>query len=133
MPLTRTNVTAASRRMLPTYPLFFGLIGVGLLVTPLPRLLATPAFSYAHDVVSIRAWAAAFLALAVAFAFCLIVGDRRAYQLALGAAIVWMTLWTIATIAAAFADLASFTAWAWPAFVARACWASLVSLESQET
>jgi 4-amino-4-deoxy-L-arabinose transferase-like glycosyltransferase len=132
MPLTRDNVTAASRRMLPTYPCFFGAIGLGLLLTPLDRLLQTPTFHYANDLISIRLWGAGFLALAAVFIAALLTHTRKTYQYALGVAIGWMTLWAVVAAASA-TDLGSFTAWAWPAFIARACWASLVSLETRET
>lgn len=133
MPLTRTNVTAASRRMLPTYPLFFGIIGLGLTFTSVDRLIETPAFAYANDFGSIRWWGVGFLVLTVVFTACLLLRRRKGYQLALGAAIVWMGIWALVTLGSAFYDVASFTAWAWPAFVARACWATLVSLEVRET
>lgn len=133
MPLERANVTAASRCMLPTYPAFFGTVGLGLLLTPTTRLTETPAFAYANRVVDIHLWGTGFLILAIGFIATLALHRRRPYKLALGVAIVWMTLWAAVTVGAAFNDLASFTAWAWPAFIARACWASLISLEARET
>jgi hypothetical protein len=130
--LTRDNVTAASRRMLPTYPAFFAVIGFGLALTPTARLVQTPTFDYANRLIPINWWGYGFLTLAVVFTACLLTHNRRAYELALGCGIAWMTMWAVGTVASAFYDLASFTAWAWPAFVARACWASLISLEVGE-
>ena len=66
------------------------------------------------------------------FVAALVTQRRRAYQLALGCAIAWMSLWTVLAAASAAAT-GSFTAWEWPAFVGVACWASLVSLETKET
>lgn len=133
MPLDKAHITAASQRMLPSYPVFFGVVGAGLLLTPLHRLTQTPSFNYANSLFSIRWWGAGFLALAIAFIGALIAHRRKPYQIALGVAIAWMTLWSIVTATAALVDLSSFTAWVWPAFIARACWASLVSLETRET
>lgn len=133
MPLTPDSVTRASRTMLPTYPAFFAIIGLGLALTPERRLIQTPAFRYADQLVDITWWGAGFLVLAVAFIAALIAHRRRAFQLALGVGVVWMSLWAVVTAFAALQDVASFSAWAWSAFVARACWASLVSLESRET
>lgn len=133
MPLTKTNVTAASRRMLPTYPIFFATIGLGLLLTSHDRLIQTPTFHYADTFVSIRYWGAGFLALSLAFLAALALRRRRGYQIALTVAIVWMSLWAAVTAASTLTSPSSFTAWAWPAFIARACWASLVSLETRET
>lgn len=133
MTLTRDTVTAASRIMLPSYPPFFAVIGMGLLLTPTSRLLATPAFNYADQLVSIRWWGAAFLLLAGVFVAALVLKQRRPYQFALTIAVTWMSLFAVVTAAAALKDMASFSAWAWSAFVARACYASLVSLEVRET
>lgn len=132
MPLDPRHITAASRRMLPTYPAFFGIVGLGLLLTNHDRLIQTPAFNYADSIGGIRLWGAGFLTLAAAFVVALVLKRRRPYQIALTVAIVWMTLWAAVTAASAFIDLSSFTAWAWPAFIGRACWASLVSLETRE-
>lgn len=133
MPLDQAHVTAASRRMLPTYPLFFGIVGLGLLLTPLARLIQTPTFRFADGFVSIRLWGAGFLMLAAWFVVALAVKRRRSFQVALGVGIFWMTLWAVVTLASSFGDLSSFTAWAWPAFIARAQWASMISLETRET
>ena len=133
MPLDRAHVTAASRVMLPTYPAFFGILGAGLVFTPTGRLTATPVFRYVDDhLLDIHLWGVGFLLLAAAFAAALLTHRRRVYQLALGCAIGWMSLWTVLAAASA-AETGSFTAWAWPAFVGVACWASLVSLETKET
>lgn len=133
MPLTRANMTAASQRMLPTYPAFFGVVGLGLLLTPIARLQQTPVFNFVDGYVGIRYWGLGFLTLAAWFIVALAVHRRRWYQIALGVGIFWMGLWAVVTLASSLGDLSSFTAWAWPAFIARAQWASLVSLETRET
>lgn len=133
MPLTRANVTAASRIMLPTYPVFFASIAAGLLFTPLDRLVATPAWRFADQLVSLRLWGVGFGAVALGMAIAMLTHHRHRYKVALGVAVVWMTLWAgILASAFLFGDTSPF-AWTWPAFVARACYASLVSLETRET
>lgn len=120
--------------MLPTYPLFFVVVGLSLALTG-DRLLATPGFRYADTLLPLEAFGVGFLVTAAVLVAALVldrVGSRRTYQHALAAALVWMLGWTGVMVAAAVEDLASFSAWVWPAFVARACWASYVSLELGE-
>lgn len=132
MPLTRTNVTAASRVMLPTYAVFFGIVGLGLVATPESRLHRTPAFAYADRWVDLTLWGAGYLVIAVALVVALALRSRRGYRSALSAGFVWMIGWAVLTLLAALQGDASYSAWIWPAFVAVACWASLVSLAAGE-
>ena len=132
MPLTRDRVTAASRVMLPAYAVFFAVIGSSLLFTPEPRLLATPAFHYADELADLSLWGLGFLAVAAGMTVAMVVGSRALFQYLLAAMIVWMGGFALMTLAAAFYGQATYAAWAWPAFVAVACWASLVSLSSGE-
>lgn len=134
MPLRRATVTAASRIMLPTYPLFFAVVGLSLTLTG-DRLLATPGFRFADSLLPLEVFGVGYLLGALVLTLALLVdraSSRRTYQHALAAAMVWMLGWTGLMVAAAVEDLASFSAWVWPAFVARACWASYVSLELGE-
>lgn len=132
MPLTRTNITAASRVMLPTYALFFGAVGLSLVATPQARLHRTPAFEYADRWVDLTLWGTGYLAVAVALVLALALRNRRGYRTALAAGFVWMIGWAILTLLAAFNGAATYSAWIWPAFIAVACWASLVSLAAGE-
>lgn len=132
MPLARTHVTAASRAMLPTYPVFFIAVGLSFTLTPVERLVATPGLRFADGFVPVGIWGLGFLAVATVLVAALLAHRRRVYQVGLGVAIVWLALWALILAISAFASTSSFTAWIWPAFVARACWASLVSLEVQE-
>lgn len=132
MPLTRENVTVASRVMLPAYALFFGTVGLSLLLTPQERLRQTPAFKYADRVIDLDVWGLCFLALAGGLFLALALHHRNLYRGMLGAAIVWMLAYATMTAVAAFNGQTTYAAWAWPTFVAVACWASLVSITSRE-
>lgn len=132
MPLTRPNVTAASRIMLPTYPIFCLVVAINLLFTPDARLAASPGLQYASLYPGLTYWGLGFLVVGAVMTYALIVHERRTYQVGLGIAIVWLSLWAaVLAFAAIFSD-ASPTSWVWPLFVARACYASLVSLEVRE-
>lgn len=130
--LSRTTVTAASRIMLPTYVAFFAVVGLAMILTPQHRLHQTPAFAAADRVADLDLWGAGYTAIAAAMLLALVIARRSIYRAALAVAIVWMLAWACVTVTAAFHDLGGFAAWAWPAFVARACWASLVSLTTGE-
>lgn len=132
MPLTREHVTAASRIMLPTYPVFLLVVGLNLTFTSDARLLASPGLSYAARSFDLTFWGIGFLTVALVLAAALLVHRRHWYQVGLGVAISWLLIWTGVLALAALNGGASPTAWVWPAFIARACWASLVSLEVGE-
>ena len=132
MPLTRQNVTVASRVMLPTYVAFFLGVGLSLSLTPQDRLRLTPSFAYADRVVDLRLWGVGFLAVAVFLALAMLMRSRSAYRAGLSVACLWMAVWAIVLALSAFDASASFSAWTWPAFVALACYATLRSLSEGE-
>lgn len=132
MTLTRHNVTAASRVMLPLYPLFALAVGLSFTITPRPRLVASPALAYANEFVDLQLWGIGFLAVAAILTVALLAHHRRTYQGALAVMAVWMSFYTATLLVAALKGGATYSAWTWPAFVTAACIASLTSLESRE-
>lgn len=132
MPLTRATVTIASRVMLPVDLVFFAIVAVSFLTTPLDRLRATPGLEYVDDVSGIRFVGCIFAAAALLLAAAMLRQNRKLAQMVLGGSAAWLAIFAVAMVGAAVFDQASWSAWAWPAYVASACWASLLSLESRE-
>ena len=130
--LGRSNVTMASRVMLPTYVGFFFLIGMFTIFTPEPRLHQTLTFRYADRYLDLTLWGLGYILLSAIMGFALIVGRRTVYLGALSAAMLWMLGWTALSFLGAVHFSGSFSACLWPAFVTIACWASMRSLSSQE-
>src|SRR5689334_18530275 len=110
MPLTRANVTLASRVMLPLYPAFALGVGVSFVATPLDRLTDSPALRFANTVIPLPVWGYGYITLAVVLIAALILTNRRAYQVALAVMCVWMAFYAAVTAWAAFAGGASFSA-----------------------
>lgn len=132
MPLDRAHVTVASRIMLPTYPLFVGSVGLSMTLTPLDRLLETPAFAYAADLAPLRLWGAGFLAVAAILIAGLLVHRRSTYVAGLAVMVTWMGGWTALLALSAINGDSSPSAWTWPAFVAVAGFATMSSLFARE-
>lgn len=132
MTLTRHTVTVASRVMLPLYPLFAIGVGLSFILTPRPRLVASPALAYADGFVDLQLWGIGFLAVAGILGLALFTHHRRTYQGALAVMAVWMSFYAATLLVAALKGGATYSAWTWPAFVTAACIASLTSLESRE-
>lgn len=133
MPLTRATVTAASRVMLPSYPVLFTALGMNYLADS-GRLARSPGLAWidAH-LMPLPGWGLVFLIAATLMVAALLTHHRLVYRLAL-----WMCLLSTAAFAAAMAGAvafgtASYTAPVWPAFVACCCWASERSLLTRET
>ena len=132
MPLDRAHVTRASRIMLPTYVVFFGMVGLNYLTTSRDTLLATPALAYVDRVMSLRAWGLLFLAAALLMVAALATRRRLLYRFALRLCALSMLLFTGATVAAACFSNATPFGWAYPALVVAACAASDWSLATRE-
>lgn len=132
MPLTKKSVTLASRVMLPIYPAFALSVGISFVATPLGRLLASPTLQFANEVFPLRLWGYGFLTVAVVLIAALLVNNRRTYLIALAVMCVWMAFYTAVTAWSAFSGGGSFSAWTWPAFIAVACWATMLSLAARE-
>lgn len=132
MPLTRGTITAASRVMLPVYVVFFTLLGLTYLLTPLSRLLASPGLAYADALLSLRVWGGLFLVAAVVMAAAMVTQSRIAFRFALILCGLSMATFTAALMVAIFKSEASPAAWSWSAFVVAACVASERSLAAGE-
>lgn len=132
MPLDRDHITAASRVMLPAYVALFSVIGAASLFTPLHRLLETPWFRYANHLMSVRAWGLLFLACSVLMVVAMVRADRWLYRFSLVVCGLSMLVWALMALVGIFFEPISYSAWAWPAFVATACWASDRSLRRGE-
>lgn len=132
MPLTRANVTVASRVMLPAYTIFFAVVGASLITTPLARLAATPMLRYADTIMSVRIWGALFVACALLMAAALARHHRTMFRFALLVCFFSMVLWAVVAILGVFYEPVSYSAWAWPALVAAACMATNRSLAKGE-
>ena len=130
--LNRSDVTVASRVMLPTYVVFFFLLGASLIFTPEPRLLQTVTFRYADQYLDLNSWGFGYVCLALIMASALILGRRKIFLLSLSATMLWMLGWTTLSFLGAIEFSASFSDCLWPAVVTCACWASMRSLSSQE-
>lgn len=135
MTLRRADVTIASRVMLPTYPVLAGVLGAGFLFTPEPVLLETPIYRSMAGLMPLHFWGAGLLLIAAVQVVALALYRRRVrdlYQYVLGLLVVWMAAWCAVCVVAFFRGEASPVAWVWPAFAARACWASVLSLAARE-
>jgi hypothetical protein len=134
MPLTRATMTVASRRMIPTYPILAAIVGLTFVLTPSADLRGNAeAFVYIDKNVGLHAWGWGFLVVATLMVAALIVGQRHVYQGVLAVFLVWLVAFSAVLAVAALHGSASWSAWAWPAFGARACWASFLSLDTRET
>lgn len=131
MPLDRQHITAASRVMLPTYVVFFGVVGVNFIASP-HRLAASPMLRYADDVMSLRAWGGLFFGCCMLMVAAMAIGHRDLYRFALLMCAFSMVLWAVVAILGIFVEPVSFSAWVWPATVAAACFASNRSLVRRE-
>lgn len=127
MPLTRANVTVASRIMLPTYCALFAVLGINYMTTG-RRLLESPALEYADRALPLPAWGAMFLAMSGVMVTALMMHERLWFRFALWLAIVCLLSWSLMFLAAAIWSDASPTACVWPLFAAVACFASDRSL-----
>jgi hypothetical protein len=134
VPLTRATITVASQRMLPTYPVLATIVGLTFVLTPSADLRHNAeAFVYIDAGIGLHLWGWGFLFAAALMTIALVVRQRVLYQAVLAVFIVWLVLFAGVLAVAAMHEAASWSAWAWPAFGARACWASFLSLDSRET
>jgi hypothetical protein len=133
MPLTWDTVTVASRVMLRTYPVFNGCYGLALLLTPLPDLLAVPAYRTLNGILPMQTWALAFLVVALVQVAALVIHRRASYVFALALMVV---LCGIFCLLLAYGALRMTNPWTAPPFAMLAtcaAYASLKSLASRES
>lgn len=128
MPLDRAHITVASQVMLPTYAVFFSVIGTNFLFGPESRTTGSPMLGYANSLMSIHVWGGLFLGCGILMTLALWLHNRDLYRFALIVCASSMGVWTAVAIAGIFSEPVSFSAWAWPGAMASACLASNRSL-----
>lgn len=131
--LSWDKITVASRKMLPTYVVFFAGVGINFLVTPLHRLAATPGLQYV-DVAAggIRIYGGLFLAIAGLIVLAMRLERLTPCLYALYLAAITLALWALMQIAAAIWAQGSPSGFLWPWLGCRACIASAKSLRRRE-
>lgn len=128
MPLDRAHLNGALRVMVPAFVIFFGAIGLNFAINP-ARLGLTPMLHYADQLMPLPAWGGLFLGCSIIMAVAMVRRDRDTYRFGLLVCFLSMGLWTGVAILGAFVQPVSFSAWAWPALIAAACYATNRSLE----
>lgn len=128
MPLTRTNVTVASRIMLPTYGLIAAGLGVVYTFDPFNRNAGNSALAFAVTIMPLFVWGCLFLAVSALMAWSMRCHNRSSMIFALYVFAGAMTLWALAFLVAVIAFGAPLTAPQWPLFAAVCCHASAQSL-----
>ena len=130
--MERSEVTPATRIMIPAYVAFFAWIGLSNTFTPLHRLLMTPGLRHSHPVVDLRVWGLIFLAIAAALVFAMLWPRSRAarpaaaYVLLVGSIV--MVIWMAFLVAAWIFGEATPAAGAYAFLPAIACYATYRSL-----
>lgn len=132
MPFTRKTITAASRIMLPADAVLSGWIGVAW-ATQSDVRTAIPSLYALRHIWPISATGTVLVILALVVTLGVIVGNRALTAMALGAGVVaYLFLSLAVTWSLAGGQLASWSAPAWPLYVAVAHFASLISLAKDE-
>ena len=126
--LTRDNVTAASRVMLPTYVLTFAALGANYVLTPAHTLTQSTALAFADGLMPLPVWGAVFLAASATMLTAIVVHRRLLFRFALRVCAMSMFIWAVVIGLASLGGEASPAAAVWPAFIAVACMASDRSL-----
>lgn len=134
MPLTREQVTSASRIMLPTYVAHSAFFGVLYLLDPQGRLQRAPGLTLARQLLPMEAWGAIFLAISVLMCAGLLLQGRRRFTFALYLYAVTLLIWAGIYAGAVFVNPdASYGSFVWPLGWAVACCASARTLERHES
>lgn len=128
--LERSNVTAASRIMLPVHAGMSAVLGLSYTLSPDMRLKG-PAMIAAQELthISIEWWGILFLVVAVVQISAMLIGngDLEVAALCFGASV--FAMWSILYAITIFTDPnVSYSAFAWPLYVALAHIASTASL-----
>jgi len=131
MPLTRQNVTAASRVMLPAYVVLTGTIGLVYTLDPGHRLADVPALTVARMLMggSMTGWGLLFLGVTAILLAAFLSHRRLLFVLGLylcGATFaMWACLYGASTVTTPGTSLLSPV---FPLFVCACCYASAKSL-----
>lgn len=132
MPLTRKTVTVAQRVMVPVNTIFAAVLGYAYTFEA-EQLETAAAYRSAAEILPLEAWGVGFLGIAAWLAAATVVlHHRRLFVVGLAWLGAWMLVWTGVFIAVYLKGDATFVAWIFPAYVAAACWASMLSLLAQE-
>jgi hypothetical protein len=131
MTLTRDTVTAASRIMLPTYVVFFAVLGANYLIAD-GTADASPALAFADALMPLPVWGCMFLACSTLMAAALVSKKRLLYRWALRMCAISMVFWACVIGYASLSGDATPLAAVWAAFVAVACYATDRSLATGE-
>lgn len=127
MPLDRAHLTVASQITVPTYAIFFTVVGSNFLTGPYSRL-SSPMLRYADSIMSIRLWGALFLGCGILMFAAIWTHNRDLYRFGLLVCATSMLTWTLVAILGVFAEPVSFSAWAWPGAMTAFCLATNRSL-----
>lgn len=128
MPLDREHLTVASRITVPTYVVFFTVIGANFLFGPASRNTSSPMLRYADSLMGIRAWGGLFLGCGLLMLVAMWVHSRDLYRYGLLVCALSMATWTLVAIGGIFAEPVSFSAWVWPGAMTAFCLATNRSL-----
>lgn len=128
MPLDRDHLTVASRITVPTYVVFFTVLGANFLLGPEGRNTSSPMLRYADTLMDIRVWGALFLGCGILMLAAMWRHERDLYRFGLLVCALSMAAWTAVAILGIFTEPVSFSAWAWPGAMTAFCLATNRSL-----
>jgi hypothetical protein len=115
--------------MLPTYVIFFAVVGTNNIVADVS---ANPTLSYVGNLMPLPAWGGLFLTCSAIMLAAMLLGRRLLYRFALRMCALSMAVWAVFIILASLEGAATPFAAAWSAFVGIACLASDRSLAARE-
>jgi hypothetical protein len=122
MPFDRAHLNTPSRIMAPVCAVFFAVIGSNFAAGTFGRADASPMLRYANTLMPIPVWGALFIVCALLMVAAMVRGSRMVYRYALLVCSFSMVVWSLVAVAGIFVEPVSYSAWAWPAFVAAVCW-----------
>lgn len=132
MTLTRLNVTVAQRVMIPTNIIFAAVLGYAYTFRA-AELMDSSAYRGANEILPLQAWGIGFIGIAAWLFTATQLHRRSVYVGGLAWLFAWMLVWTGVFVAVHLRGDATFIAWVFPAYVSAACWASMLTLQAQET
>lgn len=132
MPPLRASITVAQRVMTIVNTLGAAALGYGYSFEA-NQLLTAPAYQSVDRILPLQVQGIGFIGIALLLAGGL-VAERRAVHVA---GLAWLTLWlaglAVMLVAGWTHGDVTFLAWVLPAWVAAACWASMLTLLAEET
>lgn len=132
MPLTRATITIAQRVMTVANPALAAAFGYGY-VFEADRLRQAPAYRSIDLLIPLELQGIGYLGIATLLGLGLLIRHRGVHV----AGLAWLMAWTgilgVLLVVGWLKDDVTFLAWVLPAYVAVACWASMLSLLAKET